>query len=206
MPRMPQPFRLDDDDDHDDDKQPEREVSSFVGKRLFETRTITIFGEINMRLAERVSAQLLALSADSDDDIRVVINSPGGHVEAGDTIHDMFRFVKPRVKVLGTGWVASAGALLYVGAERGDRYALPNTRFMLHQPMGGARGQAVEIEIEALEIIKMRERINQLFARETGQSVEKIAKDTDRNFWMSATEAKNYGLVTHVITRFSDFA
>jgi ATP-dependent Clp protease, protease subunit len=206
MPRMPQPFRLDDDDDHDDDKQPEREVSSFVGKRLFETRTITIFGEINMRLAERVSAQLLALSAESDDDIRVVINSPGGHVEAGDTIHDMFRFVKPRVKVLGTGWVASAGALLYVGAERGDRYALPNTRFMLHQPMSGARGQAVEIEIEALEIIKMRERINQLFARETGQSVEKIAKDTDRNFWMSATEAKNYGLVTHVITRFSDFA
>jgi ATP-dependent Clp protease, protease subunit len=206
MPRMPQPFRLDDDDDHDDDKQPEREVSSFVGKRLFETRTITIFGEINMRLAERVSAQLLALSADSDDDIRVVINSPGGHVEAGDTIHDMFRFVKPRVKVLGTGWVASAGALLYIGAERGDRYALPNTRFMLHQPMGGARGQAVEIEIEAVEIIKMRERINQLFARETGQPVEKIAKDTDRNFWMSATQAKDYGLVTHVITRFSDFA
>ena len=205
MPSMPYPYRLNDDDD--DDKKPEPQgVGSIIGKRLFETRTITIFGEIDMRLAERVSAQLLALAADSDDDIRVVINSPGGHVEAGDTIHDMFRFVKPRVKVLGTGWVASAGALLYVGAERGDRYALPNTRFMLHQPMGGARGQAVEIEIEALEIIKMRERINQLFARETGQPVEKITKDTDRNFWMSATEAKDYGLVTHVITRFSDFA
>jgi ATP-dependent Clp protease, protease subunit len=207
MPSMPHPIRFDDDDDDDDDKKPEsRGVGSIISKRLFESRTITIFGEISMRVAERVSAQLLALAAEGDDDIRVVINSPGGHVEAGDTIHDMFRFVKPRVKVLGTGWVASAGALIFVGAERRDRYTLPNTRFMLHQPMGGARGQAVEIEIEALEIIKMRQRLNETFARETGQPVEKVAKDTDRNFWMSANEAKDYGLVTHVITRFSDFA
>jgi ATP-dependent Clp protease, protease subunit len=206
MPRMPHSIRFDDDDDDREEKPETQGVGALIGKRLFETRTITIFGEISMRVAERVSAQLMALAAESSDDIRVVINSPGGHVEAGDTIHDMFRFVKPRVKVLGTGWVASAGALIFVGAERGDRFALPNTRFMLHQPMGGARGQAVEIEIEALEIIKMRQRLNELFARETGQPIEKVTKDTDRNFWMSANEAKDYGLVSHVISRFSDFA
>jgi len=168
--------------------------------RLLETRTITIFGEINMKLAQEVTEKLMLLAADSDEDIKIFINSPGGHVESGDTIFDMIRFVKPKVKIVGTGWVASAGALIYSAAEREDRYSLPNTRFLLHQPMGGVRGQAQDIAIEAEEIIKMRERLNRIFSEQTGQPLEKVSKDTDRNFWMSAKEAVDYGLVGHIVS------
>ncbi len=169
-------------------------------ERLLETRTITIFGEINMKVAREVTEKLMLLAADSDEDIKIFINSPGGHVESGDTIFDMIRFVKPTVKVVGTGWVASAGALIYAAAERENRFSLPNTRFLLHQPMGGVRGQAQDIAIEAEEIIKMRERLNRIFSEQTGQPLEKVSKDTDRNFWMSAKEAKNYGLVGHIVS------
>ena len=141
----------------------------------------------------------MLLAADSDEDIKIFINSPGGHVESGDTIFDMIRFVKPKVKVIGTGWVASAGALIYAAAERENRYSLPNTRFLLHQPMGGVRGQAQDIKIEAEEIIKMRERLNRIFSEQTGQPLEKVAKDTERNFWMTAKEAIDYGLVGKII-------
>ena len=168
--------------------------------RLLETRTITIFGEINMKLAQEVTEKLMLLAADSDDDIKIFINSPGGHVESGDTIFDMIRFVKPKVKIVGTGWVASAGALIYAAADRENRYSLPNTRFLLHQPMGGVRGQAQDIKIEAEEIIKMRERLNRIFAEQTGQKLEKVTKDTERNFWMSAKEAIDYGLVGQIIS------
>lgn len=168
-------------------------------ERLLETRTITIFGEINMKLAQEVTEKLMLLAADSDEDIKIFINSPGGHVESGDTIFDMIRFVKPKVKVIGTGWVASAGALIYAAADRENRYSLPNTRFLLHQPMGGVRGQAQDIKIEAEEIIKMRERLNRIFSEQTGQSLEKVTKDTERNFWMSAKEAIDYGLVGQII-------
>jgi len=168
--------------------------------RLLETRTITIFGEINMKLAQEVTEKLMLLAADSDEDIKIFINSPGGHVESGDTIFDMIRFVKPKVKIVGTGWVASAGALIYAAAEREDRYSLPNTRFLLHQPMGGVRGQAQDIAIEAEEIIKMRERLNRIFSEQTGQSLEKVSKDTDRNFWMGAQEAIDYGLVGQIVS------
>jgi len=169
-------------------------------ERLLETRTITIFGEINMKLAQEVTEKLMLLAADSDDDIKIFINSPGGHVESGDTIFDMIRFIKPNVKIVGTGWVASAGALIYAAVEQENRYSLPNTRFLLHQPMGGVRGQAQDIAIEAEEIIKMRERLNRIFSEQTGQSLEKVAKDTDRNFWMSAKEAVDYGLVGHIVS------
>ncbi|MCB8983888.1 MAG: ATP-dependent Clp protease proteolytic subunit [Ardenticatenaceae bacterium] len=167
--------------------------------KLLETRTVLIFGEINMKLAQEVTRQLLVLAADSDDDIKIVINSPGGHVESGDTIFDMIRFVKPTVKIIGTGWVASAGALIYAAADKENRYSLPNTRFLLHQPMGGATGQASDIAIEAEEILKMRKRLNQIFADQTGQPLEKVEKDTDRNFWMSAKQAQDYGLVGHIV-------
>ena len=167
--------------------------------RLLETRTITIFGEINMKLAQEVTEKLMLLAADSDEDIKIFINSPGGHVESGDTIFDMIRFVKPKVKIVGTGWVASAGALIYASADRENRYSLPNTRFLLHQPMGGVRGQAQDIKIEAEEIIKMRERLNRIFSEQTGQPLEKVTKDTERNFWMSAKEAIDYGLVGQII-------
>jgi ATP-dependent Clp protease protease subunit len=178
--------------------------SSPVQQALFKARTVLIFGEIDMKLAERVTAQLLAFAQDSEDDIRVIVNSPGGHVESGDTIHDMIKFVGPRVKMIGTGWVASAGAHIYLGAAKENRFCLPNTRFLLHQPLGGVRGPASDISIEAEEILKMQERINRTIARETGQPYEKVVADTDRNFWMSAEQAKAYGLVHKIVTRASE--
>ena len=172
---------------------------STVLQNLFKSRTITIFGEINQKVAESTVAQLLALAVENDDPIRIFINSPGGHVESGDSIHDMIRFIKPQVKVIGTGWVASAGAHIYLGAKKENRLCLPNTRFLIHQPLGGAGGKATDIAIEAKEIIKMRRRINEVIARETGQPLERVEKDTDRNYWMSAEEAKEYGLVSRII-------
>jgi ATP-dependent Clp protease protease subunit len=172
---------------------------STVLQNLFKSRTITIFGEINQKVAESTVAQLLALSVENDDPIRIFINSPGGHVESGDSIHDMIRFIKPQVKVIGTGWVASAGAHIYLAAKKENRLCLPNTRFLIHQPLGGAGGRATDIAIEAKEIIKMRRRINEIIARETGQPLERVEKDTDRNYWMSAEEAKDYGLVSRII-------
>lgn len=167
--------------------------------KLLKQRTILIYGEINQELAKTVTEQLLYLSAVSDEPITLFINSQGGHVESGDTIHDLIRFIKPKVKVIGTGWVASAGITIYLAADKADRYSLPNTRYMIHQPAGGVQGQSTEIQIEAKEIIRMRKRVNQLIANATGQTLEKIEKDTDRNFWLSAEEAKEYGIVGKII-------
>lgn len=172
-----------------------------VQQALFKARTVLIFGEIDMKVAERVCGQLLAYAAEGSGDIRVIINSPGGHVESGDTIHDMIRYCGPRVKMIGTGWVASAGAHIFLGATRENRFCLPNTRFLLHQPLGGVTGQASDITIEAEEIIKMRERINRIIARETGQPYDKVVADTDRNFWIGAEDAVTYGLVSRVVAR-----
>ena len=196
--------RFDEDDDDEkeknkDDKTPEQPISP-VAQALFKSRTVLVFGEVDMKMAERVTAQLLA-HADSDGDIRLILNSPGGHVESGDTIHDMIRFLGPRVKILGTGWVASAGAHIYLGAPRENRYALHYTRFLLHQPLGGVRGQASDISIEAEEILRMRERLNREIAKETGQPYEKIVADTERNYWLSAEAARDYGLVGKIISR-----
>ncbi|MGH6876047.1 MAG: ATP-dependent Clp protease proteolytic subunit, partial [Rhizomicrobium sp.] len=167
---------------------PEPQTSP-VQQALFKARTVLIFGEVDMKMAERVTAQLLAFAAEGEGDIRVVVNSPGGHVESGDTIHDLIRYVGPRVKMIGTGWVASAGAHIYIGAQRENRFALPNTRFLLHQPLGGVAGPVSDISIEAQEIMKMRERLNRTIARETGQPYEKVVTDTERNFWLSAEQA-----------------
>ena len=175
-----------------------------VAERLYEARTILISGEIDSKLAGSLTGQLLALSAESDDDITIFIHSPGGHVESGDTIHDMIGFVPPRVKMVGTGWVASAGTHIYLAVPREDRYSLPNTRFMIHQPLGGVGGQALDIEIEAEEMLKARARLNGVIAKQTGQPLEKVEKDTDRNFWMSPTEAKEYGIVGKIISSFSE--
>lgn len=172
-----------------------------LAERLLRARTIIISGEVTQKLAASVTAQLLAMAADSDEDITMYINSQGGHVEAGDTIHDLIRFVRPRVKMVGTGWVASAGALIYVAAPRELRFCLPNTRFLLHQPAGGAGGSASDIEIEAKEILRMRDRLNRIFARETGQPLERIEEDTHRNFWLDAQAAVKYGLVGQIVER-----
>ena len=176
-----------------------------IAQRMFKARTIIISGEITQELSEKVTAQLLAMAAESATlPITIYLNSQGGHVEAGDTIHDMIRYVLPKVRIVGTGWVASAGALIYVSVPRADRFCLPNTRFLLHQPAGGMGGTAADIAIEAREIVKMRERLNDIFARETGQSVARIEDDTHRNFWLGAEEAKAYGLVGSIILKQSE--
>jgi len=179
-------------------------VADSVTERLLRARTIIISGEINQKLAATVMGHLLAMASESDEDITVYINSQGGHVEAGDTIHDMLRFVTPKVRIVGTGWVASAGALIYVAVPREQRYCLPNTRFLLHQPAGGAGGSASDIEIEAREILRMRDRLNKIFARETGQSIERIEEDTHRNFWLDADSAVKYGIVGKIIGKASE--
>jgi len=193
-----------DPDEKDDEKSKSPESqSSEVAKALFKSRTVLVFGEVDMKMAERVTAQLLAY-AETEGDIRMIVNSPGGHVESGDTIHDMIRFVGNRVKMIGTGWVASAGAHIFLGAKRENRYCLPFTRFLLHQPLGGVRGQASDITIEAEEILKMRARLIKEISVETGQPYEKVVTDTERNFWMGADEALTYGLVGKVVVSASE--
>jgi ATP-dependent Clp protease protease subunit len=174
--------------------------------RLLKQRKVLIFGAINERVARDVTGRLLALASEGDGPIDVYINSPGGHVESGDTIHDMIRFVDAvaAVRIIGTGCVASAGALIFLAGRKEHRLCLPNTRFLLHQPIGGVRGPATDIDIEAREIIKMRERINHMIARETSQPFEKVACDTDRNYWMNAEEAIAYGMCSRVVTSSKD--
>ena len=187
--------------DDEGDKPPETPTSPLakVAENLFKARTIILFGEITQKVAQGTVAQLLALAQESSDPIQLIINSQGGHVESGDTIHDMVKFIRPPVRMIGTGWVASAGVHIFLAAARENRYCLPNTRFMIHQPLGGAGGPASDIAIEAKEIIKMRQRINRSIAEATGQPFEKVERDTDRNFWMNAEEARAYGIVTHVV-------
>jgi ATP-dependent Clp protease protease subunit len=156
-------------------------------------------GEVNDQQARRVTERLFALASESQDPITFVVSSPGGHVESGDMIHDVIKFIKPRVKMLGAGWVASAGALIYAAVPRQDRFCLPNTRFLLHEPRGGVGGSASDVEIQAREILRMRERLNQIFAAATGQPLERIKKDTDRDYWMFPQEALDYGLVGRIV-------
>lgn len=182
----------------------EENTSNLILDKQLKSRSIIISGEINQALAEKVTKQLLILQEMGDEPIKIFINSQGGHVEAGDTIHDMIKFVKPRVIVIGTGWVASAGITIYLAANKEDRYSLPNTRYMIHQPLGGIRGQATDIAIEADEILKVRNRINKLISEATGQPLEKVANDTDRNYWLNSNEAVEYGLVNKVISKYDE--
>lgn len=175
-----------------------------IFERLFQSRTVLIHGEVDSRLAQNITAQLLSLAAEGDQPITVFIHSEGGHVEAGDSIHDIVRFVKPKVRMVGTGWVASAGTHIYLAAGKKDRFCLPNTRFMIHQPLGGIGGKATDIRIEAQEILKARERLNKTIADATGQPLERVAKDTDRNYWMSPEEALEYGIVGKIIKSASE--
>ncbi|MBO6503499.1 MAG: ATP-dependent Clp protease proteolytic subunit [Kordiimonadaceae bacterium] len=185
--------------EENDDNKNEKGASEQIQKVLFDARKIFITGEINKDVARDTCARLLAMAHVSDDPITVIVSSPGGHVESGDMIHDMIKFVSPKVRVLGTGWVASAGALIYVAADKEDRYALPNTRFLLHQPSGGVRGDATNIDIAAQEIVKMRTRLNKIFAEATGNSLKKIEADVDRDFWLECEDAKKYGIVGKII-------
>jgi len=190
----------------DDDNQATRipASSGFMDEKLFKSRAITLFGSIDDKLAQSVTERLLALASDGDDPITLYVSSPGGHVESGDVIYDMIKFIQPVVKVIGTGWVASAATTIYLAAEKENRFSLPNTRFLVHQPLGGARGDATDIAIQAEQIVKMRARINQLIADETGQPLDRVARDTDRDYWMTLEEAVEYGIVGKVISSVSE--
>jgi ATP-dependent Clp protease protease subunit len=172
----------------------------------FRSRFVLVFGEIDDQLAHATCRRLLALSEESEAPITMLISSPGGHVESGDAIHDMIGFVRAPVTTVGTGWVASAGAHIFLAPPKERRVCLPNTRFMIHQPAGGAGGQASDIAIQAREILRTRERIARVIARQTGKSLAGVTADMERDFWMSADEAVAYGIVSRVIERQKDLA
>jgi ATP-dependent Clp protease protease subunit len=178
--------------------------SGFMDEKLFKSRSITIFGEINDKLARSTTERLLALASDSDDPISIYISSPGGHVESGDVVYDMIKFIKPVVRVIGTGWVASAATTIYLAAKKENRFSLPNTRYLVHQPSGGSQGRATDIAIQAEQIVAMRARINKLIADETGQPIERVAEDTDKDYWMTVEEAIEYGIVSKVVKSMSE--
>ena len=184
----------------DTSKAPEKTGDGRIEALFFKSRNVIITGEITDKLAHRTVTHLLALAEESDDPINLYISSPGGHVESGDMVHDVIKFIRPTVRTIGSGWVASAGALIFVGAAAENRYCLPNTRFLLHEPRGGIGGQATDMMIQAEQIRIMRERFHTLFAEATGQTPEKIAEDTGRDFWLTTQEALDYGLVGQVIS------
>src|SRR6185295_2701739 len=188
-----------DDEDKEKNANDTRNAPDVVEKALFEARVVMLTGEVNDGVARRVTERLFALAAQSAAPITFVISSPGGHVESGDMIHDAIKFVDAPVQMLGTGWVASAGALIYAAAPRELRFCLPNTRFLLHEPRGGVGGMASDVEIQAREILRMRERLNKIFAEACGQPIDKIKRDIDRDYWMQAEEAKAYGLVGRIV-------
>ena len=199
-------FVLDDEEEDEREEEGQQDQSlglpdtANIGKLYFKSRNVIVAGEINDKLAQRTVAHLLALAEESDEPINMLISSPGGHVESGDMIHDMIKFIRPTVRCIGSGWVASAGALIFVGAAKVNRYCLPNTRFLLHQPSGGIRGTSTDMMIQAEQVRIMRERLNQIFADATGQTLEKIEQDTQRDFWLNTQEALDYGLLGKVIT------
>jgi ATP-dependent Clp protease, protease subunit len=170
----------------------------------FKTRTVLVFGEITDKLALAVCRRLLALAEDSDAPITMFVSSPGGHVESGDAVHDMIRFVNAPVTTVGTGWVGSAAAHIFLAPPKERRVCLPNTRFLIHQPAGGSGGKATDIAIQATQILLIRDRIARVIAQQTGQPLEKVARDIDRDFWMNAEEAMAYGIVSRIINHQAD--
>ena len=178
------------------------ERSYDIYSRLLKDRIIFLGAPIDDMFANLIIAQLLFLEAeDPEKDINLYVNSPGGSVTAGLGIYDTMQYVKPPINTICLGQAASMGALLLTAGAKGKRYALPNARVMIHQPLGGFQGQATEIDIHAREILKIRERLNEIMAKHTGQPIEKISHDTERDYFMSADEAKKYGLIDEVITR-----
>lgn len=172
----------------------------------FKSRYVLVFGAVDDKLAHATCRRLLALAEESDAPITMLISSPGGHVESGDAIHDMIRFVRAPVTVVGTGWVASAGAHIFLAAPKERRLCLPNTRFMIHQPAGGAGGQATDIAIQAKEIIRTRERIARVISKQTGKPYDTVKVDMERDFWLSAQEAIDYGIVSRIVETQNDIA
>ena len=173
--------------------------SAFLEEKAFKSRTVLIFGTITDAIAAEAARRLIALDADSAEPIDVLVSSPGGHLESGDTIHDLIRFIRAPVRMIGSGWVGSAATHVYLAAPRERRFCLPNTRFLIHQPSGGIGGNASDIAIQAQEIMRARHRIAELIARETGKPLETVLEHIERDYWMSAVEASDYGLVGRII-------
>jgi len=194
----------DEEEENEDKKEDAKAPGPDASEKFLKTRTILLSGEVNKALAERVIRQLLLLEAESSDPIKVMIDSPGGDADAGYAIFDMIRFIGAPVYTIGMGLVASAGALILLSAPKERRLGLPNSHYLIHQPLSGIREVATEIEIHALEIEKLRVKINELIASETGQKLAQVEKDTDRDFWMTAEEAVKYGLLSRVVVRRSD--
>lgn len=184
----------------EEEKRDAEKLPDSMASLLFKSRNVLVTGTIDDKLARNAVSHLLALAADNDDPINVFISSPGGHVESGDMVHDIIKFIRPEVRTIGSGWVASAGALIFIGAAKERRFCLPNTRFLLHQPSGGVGGSASDIMIQAMQIELMRQRFDRLFSEATGQTAEQIRKDTQRDFWMTTNEALEYGLLGKVIS------
>jgi ATP-dependent Clp protease protease subunit len=194
--------RIEEDDDHEEPDQARREgPQDPLAAKMLKTRTVLLSGEIHKDLAEKTIRQLLLMEAMGDEPVRIFIDSPGGDADAGYAIFDMIRFIKPPVWTIGMGLVASAAAIIQLAAPRERRVGLPNSHYLIHQPLSGIRGVATDIEIHARELDKLRAKINRLIADETGKPYEQVEKDTDRDYWMTADEAANYGLVSKVITR-----
>ena len=184
---------------HKDDVEAVERMSTLAERLAFESRFVLLFGEIDHAMARSACERLLALAHAADAPITVLISSPGGHVESGDAIHDVIRFVRAPVTTVGTGWVASAGTHVFLAAPKERRVCLPNTRFMIHQPSGGAGGQSTDIAIQAKEILRTRERIARVIADRTGTPLERIRTDMERDYWMSAGEAIEYGIVSRIV-------
>lgn len=190
--------------EENNDKEAPKPIGAKMEENLFRSRFIFVTGQIDDKMAKGVVAQLIALSEESKEPIYVLVSSPGGHVESGDLIHDMVRFIPAPVTMIGSGWVASAGTHIFLAVPKERRFCLPNTRFLIHQPSGGVGGSATDIEIQAREIIKMRKRIADIIARETGQKPEKVLQDIDRDNWMDPQEAIEYGLLSRVVSTLDD--
>jgi ATP-dependent Clp protease protease subunit len=186
-----------------EEEEEEREEmrQDFLMSKILKTRTVILSGQVNKALAERVVRQLILLEDAGNEPIKLFIDSPGGDADAGYAVFDMIRFVKPRVIIIGMGLVASAAAIILLAAEKTDRLGLPNSHYLIHQPLSGMRGVATEIEIHANELEKLRVKINRLISEETGQPYEKVVKDTDRDFWMTVDEAESYGLVSRIVSK-----
>ena len=178
--------------------------TSFLEEKTFKARTVLVFGAISDSSAADISRRLLALDAESSMPIDMIVSSPGGHLESGDAIHDMIRFITAPVNMIGTGWVGSAATHLYLAVPKERRFCTPNTRFLIHQPSGGAGGPASDIAIHAQEIIKARERIARTISRETGKPFDEVLQDIERDRWLSAEEAIEYGLVGRIISSKSE--
>lgn len=200
MTETPIPYLQEEEEEEEEEERPKRAMD--FNAKLLKTRTVVVADVINKKMAQQVIGQLLLLEQeDPKKDIKMFINSPGGDADAGFAIYDMMRFIRPRVKAICAGITASAAVIILLGASKEDRYSMPNARILIHQPSTGVMGTAADIQIEAGEIIKFRDKINRLIAQETGQSIEKVENDTRRNFWMTGEEALRYGLISKIVNR-----